>query len=81
MLDILRHKKIMLQSAVILILVLPTIIVILKFGPFEVLRFNALSAHDGMRYFEVSLDPVGTTQFCPEPVRYSRILFPSLYFF
>lgn len=63
-----------------LILILPTAVILGLFGWPEILRMNYLSFHDGARYFEVSLDPLGTTAYCHETMRYSRALFPLIVF-
>src|SRR5262249_1360697 len=62
------------------LLLLPTAILLALGGPYQVLYFNGLSTHDGIQYFGVSLDPLGTTPYCPQPFRYSRVLFPAFVF-
>jgi hypothetical protein len=62
------------------LLVLPTAAVLALGGPSRVLYFNALSTHDGFQYFGVSLDPLGTTPYCGQTFRYSRVLFPAAVF-
>src|SRR5262245_66432670 len=61
-----------------LLLPIPTIAVLCLQGPTAILRMNALTLHDGMRYYEVSLSPLGEPPYCPEPLRYTRVLFPAL---
>jgi hypothetical protein len=62
------------------LLLLPTAVLIVLGGPYQVLYCNGLSTHDGIQYFGVSLDPLGTTPYCPQPFRYSRMLFPTVVF-
>jgi hypothetical protein len=66
--------------AELLLLLLPTAALIVLGGPTRVLYFNALSTHDGVEYFGVSLDPLGTTPYCGQPFRYSRMVFPATVF-
>ena len=62
----------------IILLLLPTLAVLWLHGPASILRLDALSLHDGMGYYEISLSPTGVPEYCPEPMRYSRVLFPAL---
>jgi hypothetical protein len=66
--------------AELVLLLLPTAAVLALGGPSRVLYFNALSTHDGFQYFGVSLDPLGTTPYCGQTFRYSRVLFPAAVF-
>ena len=45
----------------------PTVAVLWWYGPTAVLRRNALGLHDGMRYYEVSLAPLGEPPYCAKP--------------
>jgi hypothetical protein len=62
------------------LLLLPTAVLLALGGPYQVLYCNGLSTHDGIQYFGVSLDPLGTTPYCPQPFRYGRMLFPAVVF-
>src|SRR5262245_61979957 len=61
-----------------LLLPIPTIAVLCLQGPTAILRMNALTYHDGMAYYEVSLSPLGEPEYCSDPVRYTRVLFPAV---
>jgi hypothetical protein len=75
-----RTEVLLRELATLGLFLLPTALMLVLGGPSEMLHFNGLSTHDGIRYFEVSLDPLGAHRYCPERFRYSRALFPATVF-